>query len=259
MGKKFLKVKIAALIICAVGLVLLVYAGYMFVTQINDYSKAAKLYENTAQDYVLSKYDEEAAEDEKNWEDLVDVDILKLREQNEDIVGWIYFENEDISYPVLYSEDDSTYLRKTYTGESLSAGSIFMEGQNNRDFSDVHTIIYGHNMRDLSMFGRLKYYIRDKEYIAGHEYFQIITEKEKLRYKIISCKIVTDDSDVYTVYKSGSQEFLNFVKDVIQSGNVLDTNSSIKYDDHLITLSTCTNDDRLVVSAVRCDECSVNN
>lgn len=241
-------------IICFTGSAILVFSGGMLVRQLVDYKSSSSLYDNTVKEYVTSKPESEIEEDESNVEELVDVDIDKLCEVNDDIVGWIYFENEDISYPVLHADDNVTYLRRTYTGKKSSAGSIFMEACNENDFSDAHTIIYGHNMKNLSMFGKLKFYLEDSSYINDHKYFQIITENNKYRYRIFSYKVVSEDSDIYTVYKDGSQYFEDFVKDVIQKDNCMNADEDISYDDHLITLSTCFNDNRLVVTAVRCDE-----
>ena len=99
-----------------------------------------------------------AAEDAGAWYHDIDVDLKGLREINPDIGGWIYFENEkDISYPLLYSGDDH-YLHYNYFDEEEAAGSIFIDAVNNPALSDVHTLIYGHNMRNLTMFGKLKYY-----------------------------------------------------------------------------------------------------
>ena len=252
------KVKIpkeATLIICAAGVILLAYAGYMFISQLSDYAKSSSEYKKAAIEYVSLSNDEEIDEIAAKWEDLVDVDIASLRKENKDVVGWIFFENEDISYPVLHTDDDSTYLTKTYTGENSSAGSIFMEGKNNSNFSDAHTIIYGHNMKNLSMFGKLRYYAKDKDYINGHEYFQIITDNRKFRYKIFSYKVVPDDSNIYTIYKDGNQDFQTFVKNVVQNGSYLQANENAADSNHLVTLSTCFGDDRLVVTAVRCGDC----
>ena len=262
--------KVVPWLICALGAALLVFAAIMFVSQLSDYSKSTELYETTKDKYVVSRTDEKLAvtttdekqivsiipedevEDKSGWEYLVDVDIPKLREINEDITGWIYFENVDISYPVLYSGDNDKYLRAAYTGEHLSAGSIFIDGSNSKDFSDAHSIIYGHEMKDLSMFGKLKYYVTKKDYLAEHEYFQIITESGKYRYRIVSAKIVADGSDIYAVYQNGGKDFVNFAEANISDGSVIEP------DDHIITLSTCYKDDRLVVSAIRCKQNILN-
>lgn len=236
----------------------------MLFNQLSDYHKASHLYKHTAEQFVVEKQENDKHEDEltditdneAGWESLIDVDIAGLRQENEDIAGWIYFENEEISYPVLYSGDNTTYLRKAYTGENVQAGSIFIDGDNSSDFSDVHTIIYGHNMKDLSMFGKLKNYVSDKAYIKDHEYFQVITEDRKYRYRIFAYKIVPGDSDVYTIYKNGSQDFLTFVNNVLKKGSYLYNDEAFSYDDHLVTLSTCSDENRFVLSAVRCGECN---
>lgn len=253
-------VKVLTWLIYPAGLILLAYAGYMFVSQMADYVKSSNIYEDADREYVSAEYDEATVTEEKDWKDLVTVDISGLREVNPDIIGWIYFENESISYPVLHSGDNSKYLRRTYTGASAGAGSIFMEGKNNKDFSDAHTIIYGHNMKDLSMFGKLKYYITKTDYINDHRYFQIITEKEKFRYKILFCKVVLEDDSIYTVYKEGNRDFLNFVEKDIRNGSYWNPEVTVESGDHLLTLSTCSHDDdRLVITAVRCDEFAENN
>lgn len=241
-------------IICAFGLVLLVYAGYMFFSQSADYSKSSELYENTNEKFVIPVEEKVTVAEKIGWRDLADVDIAKLREINDDVVGWIYFENGEISYPVMYSGDNTKYFRKTYTGETLSAGSIFIEGKNSKDFSDAHTIIYGHHMKDLSMFGKLEYYVTQRNYITDHEYFQIITENAKYRYRIFTYRIVEEDSEVYTVFKDGSEDFVDFVNEIILNGSLYADECAIGFNDKVITLSTCFNDSRLVVSAVRCDE-----
>ena len=118
----------------------------------------------------------EPEDDPNAWYHDIDVDFAGLKEQNKDIVGWIYFEDEEsISYPLLYSGDDY-YLRRNYLKEEETAGSIYIDGNNSPDLDDAHTLIYGHNMRNLSMFGKLRYYKTEEDYLKTHRYFQLITE-----------------------------------------------------------------------------------
>lgn len=263
MNKKTVKLAIGFVIS---GLILVSFATYMILMQVGNYRKEYQTYKDTEKRYVSvsreivvtsiepSEKLDELKEPVDDWEKTVDVNIAGLQNINEDIIGWIYFENLDLSYPVLYSGDDVTYLRHNHLNEKAKSGSIFMEGKNSKDFSDAHTIIYGHNMKDRSMFGKLRYYFSDDSFIENHEYFQVITKDKKYRYKIISYRIVSDDSNVYTVYKDGDQDFLKFVKEVLQKGSYVEDDYDVKNDDHLITLSTCYGEDRLIVSAVRCDE-----
>ena len=164
--------------------------------------------------------------------------------------------SEDISYPVMYSGDNSYYLRKTFNREHATAGSIFLEGSNKTDFGDCHTIIYGHNMKNLSMFGKLKYYNRDENYYDSHQYFQILVDGKKYRYRIFSYETVSDDSDEYTVGFEPDETFGKFVQRMAAS-SMKDTGIVPTKDDKVVTLSTCSTSGetyRFVVHGVRVDE-----
>lgn len=197
-------------------------------------------------------------EDEPNaWYHDIDVDLVGLKEQNEDIVGWIYFEDEEsISYPLLYSGDDY-YLRRNYLKEEETAGSIYIDGNNNPDLSDVHMLIYGHNMRNGSMFGKLNLYKTEEDYFENHRYFQLITETGAFRYEIFAYKDVgTLTGGIYTTWKYVDDDFKRFVEDSICQGSYVDADIDVEDWTHIVTLSTCSYDSdvRFIVSAVRIDE-----
>ena len=199
----------------------------------------------------------ELADDSNAWYHDIDVDIEGLKEQNSDIVGWIYFEEEDsISYPLLYSGDDY-YLRRNYLKEEETAGSIYIDGNNSPDLDDAHTLIYGHNMRNLSMFGKLKFYKTEEDYLKTHRYFQLITESGAYRYEIFAYKDVsTLTGGIYTTWKYVDEDFKEFVDNTICQGSYVDADIDIEDETHIVTLSTCSYDSdvRFTVSAVRVDE-----
>lgn len=85
----------------------------------------------------------------------ISVDFDTLKEANEDVIGWLYCEDTPINYPVLQSDDNSYYLRRLVNGEWNVAGSLFMDYRNNLSNNDWNTVIYGHNMKNDSMFGTL--------------------------------------------------------------------------------------------------------
>ena len=93
------------------------------------------------------------------------VDFESLKAINPDVKGWLYIEALDISYPVVQGPDNDAYLHTTYEGTSNFAGSIFLDYQNQDDFSDGNTIVYGHNMKNLSMFGKLKQMKEQEKYL----------------------------------------------------------------------------------------------
>ena len=182
------------------------------------------------------------------WYQMISVDLKGLNKKYPHIVGWIFFENETISYPVLHSDDNNRYLRTTYDGKKATAGSIFIEATHKSDFSATHTIVYGHNMKNLSMFGKLKYYKTQKDYYDTHQYFQIFSGNEILRYQIFAYQDVSVDSFVYQESFTSARVLAN----KLLANSMINTGIEIKDTDKIITLSTCTSDDdhRFVVSAV---------
>ena len=186
------------------------------------------------------------------WYQWVQVDFERLRSINPDIIGWIWFENEDISYPVLQGSDNQQYLRRTYEGTSAVAGSIFAESLNSPDFSDSHTLLYGHNMHDGSMFGKLKNY-RKEGYYAQHAYFQIITPHGHYRYQIFAYEDVEENSFIYQVPFGDNEDFAEFL-DSLQEISMIQTDISVCSSDKIITLSTCSSTGRrFVVHAKQAD------
>ena len=122
----------------------------------------------------LQKYVSEQPKDESSTEENGEftVDFSGLKELNPDCIGWIRFENIDISYPIMQGEDNEYYLKHTFEGQAVTAASIFMDANNHADFSDQNTFIYGHNMKDKTMFGKLNNY-KDEEFYKENPYFYI--------------------------------------------------------------------------------------
>lgn len=184
------------------------------------------------------------------WYELAMVDVPALKEKYPNVVGWIFFENEEISYPIMQA-DNVIYVTTSYDGSYSSSGSIFLNETDSSDFSDMHTIIYGHNMKNLSMFGRLKFYYRKENYFESHKYFQIFTENEILRYEVFSYQEVPVDSEVYTKSWKSATELGNY----LMARAMESSGKQIADEDQIITLSTCTGSDeyRFIVNGVLVD------
>ena len=102
-------------------------------------------------------------------------------------MGWIYVEAvPDINYPIVHGKDNETYLHRTYEKNYNFAGTIFVDYENKGDFSDCNTIVYGHNMKNGSMFAQLKKFTQDEETYKKSKYFWIFTPEKNYRYEIIS-------------------------------------------------------------------------
>ena len=101
---------------------------------------------------VLEKLEYQESEIYKSiWQ----IKLYNLKSTNESIVGWIEVPGTSISYPIVQGDDNSWYLYHTISGQSNPSGAIFLDYRNNSDFTDRHSLIYGHNMRDGSMFAGL--------------------------------------------------------------------------------------------------------
>ena len=219
-------------IILATGLLIVFssLAGLIYILM--GYEKSNKLYAELNNENLEYK-------DTTDWKNMIDVDFSNLTKINSDVAGWIYVEGTDISYPIMYSGDDETYLRTTINKEHATAGSIFLEGYNLPDFSDSHSIVYGHNMRYLSMFGSLKLYKENEDYYDSHRYFQIITPKAKMRFEIFSYFDTEPASWVYTVPYYDNQEFSDYINELLSHSYIKLDNYDIDSSDKVVTLSTC--------------------
>ena len=197
-------------------------------------------------------------EDDPNaWYNLAEVDLTSLQEKNPDIVGWLYFEDGDsISYPLLYSGDDK-YIDTDYLGEPAEEGAIYIEKYNKPDLSDAHTIIYGHNMANGTMFGKLHKYKQDTEYIRDHKYFQIITENKIYRYRIFCYKDVNvESSGVFVIYNKPTDDFTSFIRQKLLPQSYYLDDTDPEDVQSIITLSTCSYDSdvRFIVCGTKIDE-----
>lgn len=184
----------------------------------------------------------------------ITVDFKSLWEINPDIKGWIYLEEIDISYPIVQGADNDEYLYTSVKGTSNSGGSIFMDAANEGDFSDPHTLIYGHNMKDGSMFGKLKkLYDQDRiDEMDGPLCFWIITPKGKYRYDVFSIHTVDASGDAYTLFSEQGDEVGAYMNKMARFTGVELPQRVYNSKDKVVTLSTCTGNDqyRLIVQGV---------
>lgn len=186
---------------------------------------------------------------------LKDTDLAALRQINPDVIGWIMIPKTELSYPVLQGTDNAYYLDHAWNHEQSSAGSIFLDHEIANDFQSFHSILYGHRMKNGSMFGSLKYY-RDLAYWKEHPSIYLISDRGVARYDIFAAyeAAVTDPTYALSLpQRSLRRDFLLFSldKSVIHTGIYLKLTDDVA--DPILTLSTCTGhgyETRWVVSAV---------
>ena len=180
-------------------------------------------------------------------------DFGQLHEQNEDIYAWIVVPGTQVDYPLLQSETDNYYLDYNLDHSKGYPGCIYTNQCNRKDFSDYNTVLYGHNMKNLSMFGSLKKY-KTEDFYKDHQFFTIYTSEYAYRYQIFAYYDVPETDEVYTVGFAPDETFQKFI-DKMKQKSYDDTGVNVTKDDHIMTLSTCsTTGKRFVVHAVRIGE-----
>lgn len=157
-------------------------------------------------------------------------DFNALKDVNPDIIGWINIPGTNIDYPILKAgegKDDRYYLRRTYEGKSNSHGSIFIEKNTDSAMKDDISLIYGHNMKDGTMFAGLHKY-RDMAFLKENNHLYIYTPGQAMKYEIFACLerddgYITDDyPDVEKMLTYVSKDARNFVTEVdISRGRII--------------------------------------
>ena len=183
----------------------------------------------------------------------VPINFEELNRVNEDIYAWINIPGDDpetplADYPILQSspnDDDNYYLNHNVNKKSSVYGAIYTQGYNNKDFGDFNTLIYGHNMRNGTMFGCLKKY-RDKTYFDSHRDINIYMPGRILKYKIFAA-YVFDDRHILLSFDFSNEAEREVYLDTVFNQRKLSANYSddieVGVDDKIITLSTCTSNE----------------
>ena len=171
----------------------------------------------------------------------VGLDLSPLREVNADVVCWIEIPGV-LSYPVLQGEDNAYYLSHTWDGEKNPSGSIFLDYRASAGLTDFHTLLYGHRMRDGSMFGSLKHYM-DAAFWQENPSVTIANEDGTWQYDIYAAYEVGLTAKTYQQEFSSPEEKQEFIRYGLER-SAIDTGITPAPEDTIITLSTCSGGDR---------------
>ncbi len=190
----------------------------------------------------------------------IPVDFEELKGINEDIYAWIDIEDTNVHYPIVQSAtDDSYYLEHTIEGVKGLPGSIYTESVNSKDFSDYITLIYGHDMRDGSMFKHLHKFA-DADFFEEHETVMIYTEDAIHEYRIYAAVAYDNRHIMYSFEQSNAEDRAAFIDSLHAARNMKNQyreDMEIDAESKLIVMSTCITgqpDKRwIVVAAEVCD------
>ncbi|MDO4582440.1 MAG: class B sortase [Bacillota bacterium] len=234
-----------------------IFAGVNLILTLREYAAGEAVYE-AARENVQVIETEPSAESEQQPEQpehdypqlLIDFD--SLRAVNTDVVGWLYIEDTQINYPLLIGEDNDQYLHHTYDMTYNSSGSIFMDYRCSATLEGQNDVIYGHNMKNGSMFGELGRYA-SQDYADAHPYFYIYTPDTVYVYQIFSAFVTTTSGKVYTFAFADDEQQRQFIE-LMKNASQIVSEFTPAVGDHIVTLSTCTTrtvDERFVVLGAR--------
>ena len=172
-----------------------------------------------------------------------EVDLAELQESvNGDIYAWIHIPDTKIDYPVLqHPTDDYYYLNHNLDGSSGYPGCIYTESYNGKGFTDPVTVLYGHNMKNGSMFAGLHRYA-DSEYMEGHPYVYVYTEEGMKVYRIFAAHEYSNEHILYGHDYRDAEEMEGYLDSIKGSRGMAGTeDAGIEVDagSHILTLSTC--------------------
>ena len=172
-----------------------------------------------------------------NMEEMAKKSLTALRQTNEDVVGWIWIPDSRISYPVMQGQDNDFYLNHTWKKEANAVGSIFVEWQIKGDFSEFNTIVYGHNMKNKTMFSQLHNF-RDIRFRDAHPYVYVLTDAGVYRYEVFSCYQAEVGSDTYQFGMQWDKTKEDYIQRAVDK-SVIDCGILPAVTDRILTLSTC--------------------
>ena len=256
--KKKKKSDVLLTIALIVAIAVFCYAAFNLYHIYTEYKKGTDEY-NQIEEMAVTERDADSAEvagPNAQLKPPIEVDFDKLKSVNEDVVGWIYVDAlPDISYPIVKGKDNQTYLHQTYEKNYNFAGTIFVDYENSGDFSDCNTLVYGHNMKNGSMFGHLKKFREDDKLYKQDKYFWILTPERNYRYEIITAYTTGVNSDSYTLFKGPGEEFEKYLETIKGYSEIQTDDTDLTIKDRIVTLSTCTGNEstRFVVQGKRVD------
>ena len=210
---------------------------------------------NVQEEVIEDEKDEVVLQDAIEEEEVViPIDFTHWKGINEDIYAWISIADTNIEYPILqHPTDNAYYLDHTVEHVAGLPGSIYTENRNAKDFNDFNTLIYGHNMKDGTMFKHLHKF-KEQEFFDTHDTIMVYTETEVLTYKVYAA-VVYNDKHILVAFDNDSvedrQAFIQSLHDINSSKKLFREGMTIDENSQLITLSTCTGDSntRLIVVA----------
>ena len=235
--------KVENIITAILAAAVLITGGMSLYSYLSE-QKAKNEYDTIRQEAVVeeSRVEETEEVQVKNYPDL-QIDFANLKKTNPDFRGWLYFPALDISYPVVQGEDNFTYVNTDVYGDFSLAGSIFLDVNCDKNFTDPYSLLYGHHMEESKMFGDLDLY-KDAEFFAENTTGELILPDRTYDLQTFACLLVPSsesaifqpqrwDSDLQGLYTFAQENALNLNTETLAAMKAAGDDAQV------LALSTC--------------------
>lgn len=229
-----------------------IFAAYKVVTILIDYGSARGEYQSLSDNYgpsatqsgarpgasealTLPNSEPETSPPASLFPD-TQIDFESLRQINPDIVAWVVIPGADISYPVVQAANNDKYLSTSFAGKNSGAGAIFLDCDCSSSFDSDRSIIYGHNMRDGTMFAGLNKF-KDLDFAREHREIYLYTENDRRLLSIISVYPMAAEASQRQIEFS-PEEMSAFVDEIL-AASVVEIESDLAGVNRIYSFCTC--------------------
>lgn len=225
------------LVLLILLLVVAVAAGWMIAVPLLEYQEGEQLYASLTESFC--ERTEDADEDRRRILSEIGVspDFEALSAVNPEVIGWICVPNTEINYPVVQTTDNSYYLSHLVDGTENKNGTIFVDCQNAKDFSDANTVLYGHHMKNGTMLARIIQY-QEQSFYDEHTKGYMITRDHIFQLDFFSGFTARADATVYRLTFPDPQSQYDWIR-ACYSHSDFTCSQTVAEQDKTITLSTC--------------------
>ena len=240
------------IILCCIFLAIAIYAAYNIIKIQSEYKKSVDAYkklDNYTIEQTTSETSGKSEEEPVKEKPYPEVDFAGLKSVNSDVIGWIYVPDTEINYPIVHTSDNDYYLDHLVDRTQNPAGAIFLDTRNPSDFSDLHSIIYGHHMKNGSMFAALKGY-KKQDFFDGHKTGYLITQDAAYSIDFFAGHVANVEENAWQLDFDSAEDFSNWIKS-LKDISAFKSDIEPQYGDRIFTLSTCSyefDDARFVLS-----------
>ena len=231
-SSRLLAILYILMILCAIGIL---YSAIVLYHSRQEYRQGTSVYEQIG---LVQKKNDNTEEKLNSSSEAELIDFKVLAQINPETAGWLFSENTIIDYPVVQGKDNEYYLTHLFNGEKNKMGCLFIDYRNSRDFSDKNTIIYGHNMKNGSMFASLTNY-QSQSYYEEHSTIRLYTPQYSFNLELFA-DMVGDGSQAFVRLDfDDDNDFYTYISK-LKAGAAFKSKTVLQPQDRIVTLSTCT-------------------